>query len=156
MSALIQVRLVARGDAYMTSRNSFVKFDVIDVERICNRTRFSSSSIPTTTVSGEWDSPSPTAPRSTSIDLAAERDSIMKLPQGAARAEALRAWALPRNGVPLFVPRVYMGRDLVKSAVINLSDPNGKPRLRLAVDSLGAASVEFLDRAGRVMSRLPQ
>jgi hypothetical protein len=88
-------------------------------------------------------------------DLVSERDSIMTMPEGAARTEALRVWALPRNGVPLFAPRVYMGRDPAKSAVINLSDPNGKPRLRLMVDSLGAASVEFLDETGRVTSRLP-
>ena len=36
-----------------------------------------------------------------------------------------------------------------------ISNPNGKPRLRLAVDSLGAASVEFLDANGRVTSHLP-
>ncbi|HVS60837.1 MAG TPA: hypothetical protein VHE82_09135 [Gemmatimonadaceae bacterium] len=88
-------------------------------------------------------------------DLVAERDAIMKMPEGVARTEALRVWALPRNGVPLFAPRVYIGRDPVRSAVINLSDPNGKPRLRLMVDSLGAASVEFLDETGRVTSRLP-
>ena len=37
-----------------------------------------------------------------------ERDVIMKMPDSTARAEALRKWALPRNGVPLFAQRVYM------------------------------------------------
>jgi hypothetical protein len=90
-------------------------------------------------------------------DLVAERDSITKaIPEGAARNTALQKWAQPRNGVPLFAPRVYVGRDNSKAAVVNLSDRNGKPRLRLAVDSLGAASVEFLDASGNVTSRLPE
>ena len=90
-------------------------------------------------------------------DLVAERDSIMKaLPEGAARDSALQRWAAPRNGVPLFAQRVYVGRDLRKAAVVNLSDPDGKPRLRLMVDSLGAPSLEFLDASGNVTSRLPE
>jgi hypothetical protein len=51
--------------------------------------------------------------------------------------------------------RVYLGRDPSKSAVLNLSDPNGKPRLRLRVDSLGNASLEFLDANGAVTAKLP-
>lgn len=62
----------------------------------------------------------------------------------------------PRNGVPLGVQRLFIGRDYEKSAVLNLADRNGKPRLRLAVDSLGAARIEFLDEAGRVTHTLPQ
>jgi len=45
---------------------------------------------------------------------------------------------------------MFVGKDAAKSAVLNLSDPNGKPRLRLVVDSLGAARIEFLDAAGKV------
>lgn len=90
-------------------------------------------------------------------DLVAERDSIVKaIPEGAARNAALQAWAGPRNGAALFAPRVYVGRDISKAAVVNLSDRNGKPRLRLMVDSLGAPSLEFLDPDGKVTSRLPE
>jgi hypothetical protein len=88
-------------------------------------------------------------------DMVAERDSIMKLPEGAVRNEALQKWAAPRNGVPLMAQRIFVGRDPARNAIINLSDPNGKPRLRLKVDSLGAASLEFLDAAGTVTSRIP-
>ena len=87
--------------------------------------------------------------------MVAERDSIMKLPEGAVRNEALQRWAAPRNGVPLMAQRIFVGRDPARNAIINLSDPNGKPRLRLKVDSLGAASLEFLDAAGTVTSRIP-
>jgi hypothetical protein len=90
-------------------------------------------------------------------DLVAERDSINKaIPEGPARTAALQKWAQPRNGAALFAPRVYVGRDNSKSAVVNLSDRNGKPRIRLTVDSLGTPSLEFLDAAGNVTSRLPE
>ncbi|MDF2772486.1 MAG: hypothetical protein K0S86_1980 [Geminicoccaceae bacterium] len=89
-------------------------------------------------------------------DMVAERDSIRNAhPEGPARTAALQKWAEPRNGVPLFAQRVYVGRDPSKAAVVNLSDPNGKPRIRLTVDSLGTPSLEFLDATGRVTSRLP-
>ncbi len=89
-------------------------------------------------------------------DLVEERDSIMQaLPAGPARDSALARWAAPRNGVPLMAQRVYVGRDPARSALINLSDPDGRPRLRLQVDSLGIATLEFLDASGQVTSRLP-
>ena len=90
-------------------------------------------------------------------DLVMERDSIVKAhPAGAARDAALTKWAQPRNGVPMAATRVYVGRDVSKAAVINLSDRDGKARIRLMVDSLGTPSLEFLDAAGTVTSRLPQ
>jgi hypothetical protein len=90
-------------------------------------------------------------------DLVAERDSIVKAtPEGPARTAALQKWAQPRNGVPMVAQRVYVGRDLSKAALVNLSDRNGKSRLRLMVDSLGTPSLEFLDENGKVTSRLPE
>ena len=90
------------------------------------------------------------------IDLVAERDSILAMPEGPAREEALRRWAEPRDGVPLYAQRVYVGRDVQRNAVVELSDPDGRPRLRLRVDSLGTPALEFLDASGRVIARLPQ
>ena len=87
-------------------------------------------------------------------DAVAKRDTIMKLPAGAARDEALRQWANP-GGVPMFAPRLFMGRTVQRAAQIDLADPNGRPRLRLRVDSLGTASLEFLDAEGKVTARLP-
>ena len=90
-------------------------------------------------------------------DLVAERDSIMKaVPEGPARTAAIQKWAAPRNGVPLVAQRVYVGRDVSKAALVNLSDRNGKTRIRMMVDSLGAPSLEFLDETGKVTSRLPE
>jgi hypothetical protein len=52
-------------------------------------------------------------------------------------------------------PRLSLGRSQGKESFIVLSDPTGRPRLRLSVDSLGAPGLEFLDADGRVISRLP-
>ncbi|HEX9894657.1 MAG TPA: hypothetical protein VGA78_12080 [Gemmatimonadales bacterium] len=89
-------------------------------------------------------------------DMIVERDSINRMPDGPAKTAALERWAAPRDGVPLRATRVYMGRDQSKAAVLNLADPMGRPRLRLRVDSLGAASVEFLDERGTVTGKIPQ
>jgi hypothetical protein len=45
---------------------------------------------------------------------------------------------------------LFAGRDPSRSAVVSLSDPLGRPRLRMMVDSLGAASIQFLDTLGHV------
>lgn len=91
------------------------------------------------------------------IDVVNERDSLMKLPDGPAKTEALRQFAQPvRNGVVQAATRVFIGRDRTKASTLRLSDPMGRPRLVLRVDSVGAPQLEFLDEAGRVTSRLPQ
>ena len=82
-------------------------------------------------------------------DAVKVRDTILKIADTAVRNAEMRKWAAP-NGVPLAAQRLFVGRDQSRSAVLNLSDPNGKPRLRLVVDSLGAARIEFLDAAGKV------
>lgn len=88
------------------------------------------------------------------MDLVAQLDSVNRLPEPD-RTRARERLLAPRDGVPLYAERVYVGRNLAKAAVLNLSDRDGKPRIRLQVDSLGAASLEFLDAEGRVVSRLP-
>lgn len=90
------------------------------------------------------------------FDLVAQRDSINKFPDSPAKTEALQQLMGPRDGVPLFAQRVYVGRDVSRSALVNLSDPMGKARLRLIVDSLGAAAIEFLDDSGNVTRRISE
>ena len=89
-------------------------------------------------------------------DLVQARDSLMRMTDTVQRAAALRELMAPRDGVPLYAERVYVGRDRSKAAVINLSDPQGRPRLRLVVDSLGAPRLAFLDEGGQVTARLPE
>lgn len=89
------------------------------------------------------------------MELVAQMDSVNKMPDGPAKVDARAKLLGPRNGVPMYAERVYVGRNRAKAAVLNLSDREGKPRIRLQVDSLGAASLEFLDANGSVQSRLP-
>ena len=88
-------------------------------------------------------------------DIVMQRDSIMAMPDTAARRAALARLLGPVNGVPLAATRLYAGRDVAKSSVVNLFDPLGRLRLRLRVDSLGRASMDFLDDGGRVTFSLP-
>ena len=85
-------------------------------------------------------------------DMVKQRDSIQEIADTVARNDALARLRAPRNGVPLVAQRMFIGKDPSKAAVLNLSDPNGRPRLRLVVDSLGSARIEFLDEAGKVTS----
>jgi hypothetical protein len=90
------------------------------------------------------------------FDLVAERDSIQRtVTDTAARRMALQEWATrSRNGEPLAAQRMFVGRDRSKSSTLVLSDRAGKPRLRLAVDSLGVARIEFLDAEGKVTQKI--
>jgi hypothetical protein len=47
--------------------------------------------------------------------------------------------------------RLFVGRSWNQSSLVTLSDPDGRARLRLEVDSLGAARIQFLDDAGDVV-----
>jgi hypothetical protein len=90
------------------------------------------------------------------MDVVAELDSVAAaLPEGPARDSARARVLAPRNGVPMFAERAYMGRDPRKAAMVRLSDPQGRPRIVLQVDSAGTPSLELLDENGAVVSRLP-
>lgn len=82
---------------------------------------------------------------------------IRELPEGPERdrrMEALRADMVRRGLAP--ARRLYAGKGADKESVVMLADPQGRTRLRLMVDSLGAPSIEFLDQRGTVTYRLPQ
>ncbi|HEV2752187.1 MAG TPA: hypothetical protein VGV12_16810 [Gemmatimonadales bacterium] len=79
--------------------------------------------------------------------MLAKRDSLRALPEGPARDSAMRTF-MENHGEPIAARRLFAGRDRSRSAVVRLSDPMGRPRLVLMVDSTGAASIQFLDTAG--------
>jgi hypothetical protein len=81
-------------------------------------------------------------------------DSIGKIADTAARRAAQAKASVPHNGVPLNAQRMFFGKDPAKNATVLLSDPTGKPRLRLVVDSLGAARIEFLDASGKITNTI--
>jgi hypothetical protein len=67
-----------------------------------------------------------------------------------AERQALRRDYLSRIPAREIVARrLFAGRDVEGSSLVTLSDPDGKPRLRLQVDKLGRASITFLDQSGR-------
>ena len=50
--------------------------------------------------------------------------------------------------------RLYAGRGRNGSSLVSLSDPRGRVRLRLTVDTLGAASIEFVGENGQVLKTI--
>ena len=83
------------------------------------------------------------------MEMIAKQQSLRAMPAGPARDSAIKVWA-NNNGNPLAATRIAVDRDVSKSAVVSLADPLGHPRLRLVVDSTGAASIQFLDGEGHV------
>jgi hypothetical protein len=74
----------------------------------------------------------------------AERDKLLKEMNDKAKALGT-----------VFSERVFAGKDS-DSALVKLSDKQGRPRLLLKVDAEGQASIEFLDDAGKVVRRIPE
>jgi hypothetical protein len=67
-----------------------------------------------------------------------------------ARLAAIRAAAPPGPR------RVFVGKNPDRSATVSLADAEGRTRLRLTVDAAGNPRIEFLDEAGKVVTRIPQ
>ena len=89
------------------------------------------------------------------FEINARRDTIQRMPEGPAKEAAWKQWAEWQGGAAFGAPRLFMGRDARKAAVLDLKDQYGRSRLRLTVDSLGASRIEFLDDSGHVSLRLP-
>lgn len=83
------------------------------------------------------------------LNVIEKQDSLRKMPAGAVRDSAMKAF-VENGGHPLAARRLFAGRDADQSSLVSLNDPHGRPRLRLMVDSTGAASIQFLDTLGRV------
>jgi hypothetical protein len=89
------------------------------------------------------------------FEINARRDTIRQMPEGPAKEAAWNQWALWQGGAAFGAPRLFVGRDTRKASVLDLKDQYGRSRLRLAVDSLGMARIEFLNDSGRVTLRVP-
>jgi hypothetical protein len=83
-------------------------------------------------------------------DLVMRRDSIMRIADSATRSAALKQFASYPPDNPRVAERLYIGRDGAKNALLNMRDKLGRTRLRMLVDSLGSARIEFLDAEGKV------
>lgn len=93
-----------------------------------------------------------------SIQAFAESAMVYKgLPEGPEKARRLEAFRKDQEARGLFGgrPRATIGKGQHKEALVALADPSGHPRIKLMVDSLGVASLQFLDADGRVVDQLP-
>jgi hypothetical protein len=88
------------------------------------------------------------------FDFVQRRDSINRIADSAKKAAAMRDLVQSSPDNPRVAERLYIGRDVSKSAILNMRDKLGRTRLRLVVDSLGAARIDFLDADGRVTNSM--
>jgi len=86
-------------------------------------------------------------------DLIRQLNEANRMTDTAARDEKLKAI---RASAPPGPRRIFVGKNDDRSATVSLADANGRPRLRLTVDAAGNPRIEFLDEAGKVISRIPQ
>jgi hypothetical protein len=79
------------------------------------------------------------------------------MPDGPAQKAAMKAM-IERHASETgkLTTRVFVGRTKEDDAAVLLMDRNGKPRIRMAVDSTNTASLQFLDEAGKVVSSWPK
>jgi hypothetical protein len=81
--------------------------------------------------------------------------AIRAMPDGQAKTERMRRFQAnmeARGALP--AQRFFAGKRPDKSSTVMLADRKGRARLRLSVDSLGAARIEFLDDSGHVTRSL--
>lgn len=93
-----------------------------------------------------------------SIQAFAESAMVYRsLPDGPDKTRRFAAFRknLEERGLFGSVSRASIGKGPHKEAVMQLSDPHGRPRIKLMVDSLGLPTLEFLDADGHVVERLP-
>lgn len=83
-------------------------------------------------------------------EMIAQLQTIRAMPEGPARTRALQALHTASGAT-----RLFAGKTADHSAVVALSDAQGRPRLRLRVDKAGDARIEFLDSTGHVTTTVP-
>lgn len=93
-------------------------------------------------------------PRGVLFEWHAARDSLLRLPpaQRDSGIQQLRMRFI-REG-KFEVKRLFAG-EVGRNAVVRLNDTRGRTRIRMIVDSLDMARLEFLDARGTVVHRLP-
>lgn len=84
------------------------------------------------------------------LELDGKRKAVKGMPDGPEKTEAQEKI---RQYSSKF--RMYIGRGRSGSSLLLFADAQGRVRLRLEVDSSGAARIEFLDENGEVTFSLP-
>jgi hypothetical protein len=93
-------------------------------------------------------------PRGSLYEWHAARDSLLQLPaaQRDSAMQRLRGRFI-REG-KFEIKRLFAG-EVGRDAIVRLNDTRGRARIRLVVDSLDVARLEFLDARGNLIQRLP-
>jgi hypothetical protein len=78
-------------------------------------------------------------------------EHLRSMPPGTARDQAMDSLAVLDGRT-----RAYFGRAFDGAAVVTLADAAGRTRLRLRVDTVGVARIEFLNDSGRVVRSIPE
>ncbi|AFD08835.1 hypothetical protein [Solitalea canadensis] len=89
-------------------------------------------------------------------DFRAEYKKAQKMPDSPKKDSLLKKLMEPTPGVKAVAQRVFVGKDVNKTAMVTLADRMGKPRLQMLVDSNGTAKLNFLDEHGKVTYSLPK
>lgn len=76
---------------------------------------------------------------------------IRQMPDGLAKDEAMKKLRQDYFGPA----RVFVGKTPDRDAQVVLSDPNGKPRITMAVNAAGDPRLDFLDASGKVTYSVP-
>jgi hypothetical protein len=99
-----------------------------------------------------WDSPDTPI----SADFAREFARVGAMPDGPDKTAATKA-VIARHATEVggLTRRVFVGRTKHDDAAVWLMDRNGKPRIKMVVDSSNTASLQFLDDNGKVVYSLP-
>lgn len=90
-------------------------------------------------------------PETPLADLVDQVNAANAISNETARAAAL---AKVRAAAPKAAQRVFVGKTRDRASSVQLSDAQGRPRLRLSVDAEGAAVIDFLDATGKVVRRV--
>lgn len=90
-------------------------------------------------------------------DMFRALNRVQAIKDSAAKAAAFKEFQQKYNAAfGHFTQRVFVGRTMDDDAAVLLMDKHGKARARLAVDSAGVASLQFLDDSGKVVYSLPK
>ncbi|HEY7545159.1 MAG TPA: hypothetical protein VID27_09765, partial [Blastocatellia bacterium] len=89
-------------------------------------------------------------------ELVEKVQATRNMKDGPEKTEAMKKIQEASDRGEFGATRVFVGKNRDRSAAIVLSDTRGKPRIRMMVDAVGAARLEFLDESGKVIHSLPE
>lgn len=95
-------------------------------------------------------------PNSPLIDLIRKQQSIQSMPNGPEKDAALKQFQEQASrGDFGGQSRVFVGKNEKNTSEVTLADAQGKPRIRMTVESGGRPTLEFLDKDGKIVYSLP-